>query len=73
MKFVPEKLEVAAGDVVTWVNQDLVPHTVTMPGAAVESGAIAPGAGWKLVAQRPGEMRYVCRFHPTMKAVLLVK
>ena len=71
MKFVPERLEVAAGDTVTWVNKDLVPHTVTAPG--VDSGAIAPGASWKFVARRAGEMQYVCRFHPTMKAVLVVK
>ena len=73
MKFVPERLEVAAGDVVTWVNKDLVPHTVTAPGARIESGAIAPGASWRWVAKRTGEIEYVCRFHPTMKAVLVVK
>ncbi len=73
MKFMPERLEVAAGDVVTWVNKDLVPHTVTAPAAGVESGAIAPGASWKLVVRRSGEMSYVCRFHPTMKALLVVK
>lgn len=73
MKFLPERLEVAAGDVVTWVNRDLVPHTVTAPGAGAESGAIAPGGSWKFVARRPGEMPYLCRFHPTMKAVVVVK
>jgi plastocyanin len=73
MKFVPERLEVAAGDVVTWTNKDLVPHTVTAAGAGVDSGAIAPGASWKLVVRRVGEMPYVCRFHPTMKAALTVK
>lgn len=28
-KFVPERLTVAPGDTVVWVNLDLVPHTVT--------------------------------------------
>lgn len=73
MKFVPERVEVAAGDVVTWVNKDLVPHTVTAAAAGVESGSIAPGASWKLTAKRAGEIDYVCRFHPTMKAVVVVK
>ena len=73
MKFVPESLEVDEGDVVTWVNRDVVPHTVTAPEAGVESGAIAPGASWKLVARGRGDLRYVCRFHPTMKAVLVVR
>ena len=73
MKFVPERLEVAAGDVVTWVNRDLVPHTVTAAGAGIESGAIAPGASFKWRARRAGEVPYVCRFHPTMKALLVIK
>jgi plastocyanin len=73
MKFVPERLEVAAGDTVTWTNKDLVPHTVTAGAAGVESGDIAPGASWKLTARRRGEIAYLCRYHPTMKAVLVVK
>jgi plastocyanin len=73
MKFMPERLEVAAGDVVTWTNKDIVPHTVTASGAGVESGEIAPGASWKLAIRRRGEMPYVCRFHPTMKAFIVVR
>ena len=73
MKFVPERLEVAAGDLVTWVNRDLVPHTVTASGAGIESGAIAPGARFSWRARGAGEVPYVCRFHPTMKALLVVK
>lgn len=73
MKFVPDRLEVAAGDVVTFTNKDLVPHTVTATSAGVESGTIAPGASWKYTARQRGELPYVCRFHPTMKAVLVVR
>jgi plastocyanin len=73
MKFVPERLEVAAGDVVTWENKDLVPHTVTASAAGIESGAIAPGATWQTIVRRKGETPYVCRFHPTMKALLVVR
>jgi plastocyanin len=73
MRFVPERLEVAAGDTVTWTNQDLVPHSVTSARAGVESGTIAPGASWRFKAARRGEMPYACRFHPTMKALLVVR
>jgi plastocyanin len=74
IKFVPERLEVAPGDSVTWVNADLVPHTVTAAGASIESGSIAPKGSWKWVAGRkPGEIRYVCRFHPGMQATLVIK
>jgi plastocyanin len=73
MKFVPERLEVAVGDSVTWTNKDLVPHTVTAPGAHLDSGPIAPGASWNFVVRRRGELPYLCRFHPTMKAVVVAK
>src|SRR5882762_8231817 len=38
MKFVPERLEVAAGDTVVWNNKDFLPHSVTASEARVESG-----------------------------------
>ena len=73
MKFVPERLEVAAGDRVTWVNRDIVPHTVTAKEAGVESGDIAQNTRWTWTAKNKGEMRYICRLHPVMKGVVTVK
>jgi plastocyanin len=73
MRFSPERLEVAAGDRVTWVNRDVVPHTVTDAAAGIESGEIAAGASWTLVARRKGETAYVCRFHPGMHGALTVR
>ncbi len=73
MKYVPERLEVQAGDTVTWVNKDLVPHTVTASAAKIDSGSIAPNASWKLKARKRGEIGYVCRFHPGMRGALVVK
>ena len=73
MKFVPERLEVAQGDTVRWTNADFVPHTVTAAKAGVESGDLAQGKSWKFVARKKGEMPYICRLHPVMKGVLVVK
>jgi plastocyanin len=73
MKFQPERLEIRAGDTVTWVNADLVPHTVTAASRSIDSGSIAPNAKWTKVVRGRGEIDYVCRFHPTMKGVLVVK
>lgn len=73
MKFVPERLELARGERVTFVNKDLVPHTVTATPAGIESGEIAGGASWTLTAAKSGEVAYICRFHPMMRATLLVK
>jgi plastocyanin len=73
MKFVPERLEVRAGDTVTWTNRDVVPHTVTSAAARVESGDLGPGGTWTMTAARKGEIRYVCRLHPGMRGLLIVK
>jgi plastocyanin len=72
MRFVPETLEVQRGDTVEWVNNDLVPHTVTASGA-FDSGSIAPKARWKRVIGKAGMIPYVCSFHPTMKGTLQVR
>ena len=73
MKFVPERLEVAAGDRITWTNRDIVPHTVTARAAGIESGELAQGKSWTYVARRKGEIAYTCRLHPVMHGRLIVK
>jgi plastocyanin len=73
MRFVPDRLEVAAGDTVVWTNKDFLPHSVTAGGARVESGDLAPGKTFRFVARTKGEMSYICRLHPVMKGALVVK
>jgi len=72
-KFVPERLEVAAGDTVVWTNKDFLPHSVTASEAGVESGDLALNKSWRFTARQKGEMRYICRLHPVMKGVLIVE
>src|SRR5438309_3610416 len=73
MKFVPERLEVAVGDTVVWTNKDFLPHSVTAREARVESGDLAPDKSWRFTARTKAEMHYICRLHPVMKGVLVVK
>src|SRR3954451_14247544 len=73
MKSAPEPVEVAAGDTVVWTNKDIVPHSVTAAEAKVESGDLQTGKRFKLVARNKGEMNYICRLHPVMKGVVVVK
>jgi plastocyanin len=73
MKFVPERIEVAAGDTIVWTNKDVFPHTVTAKAAKVESGDIGPNKSWKFVAKKKGEMPYICRLHPVMHGSVVVK
>jgi plastocyanin len=72
MQFSPQNLTVRAGDRVVWVNKDLFPHTATADAKDFDSGSIASGASWTLVAKRAGAYGYGCSFHPTMKARLTV-
>ena len=73
MKFVPERLEVAAGDRITWTNRDFLPHSVTAKAAGIESGDLAEGKSFTYVAKRQGEIAYICRLHPVMHGLLVVK
>ena len=73
MKFVPERLEVAAGDRITWTNRDFVPHSVTAKAAGIESGDLGQDKSWSHVAKKPGEIAYICRLHPVMHGVLVVR
>lgn len=71
MRFQPDALVVQQGDRVTWVNKDLVPHTVTE--RRFDSAAIKPAGSWTFVPRKPGTYNYVCTFHPTMKGMLVVQ
>lgn len=70
MRFVPATLAVRPGDRVTWVNRDLVPHTVTARDGRFDSKAIAAGASFTWTASGTGRVDYACLYHPTMVATL---
>ena len=73
MGYAPAELTVAVGDTVVWANHDIVPHTVTADTRQFDSGSVSPSAEWSLVVRDRGRIPYRCTFHPTMKAVLVVK
>jgi plastocyanin len=71
--FEPRVLTVKVGDRITWVNNDLFPHTATADDKAFDSGSIAPSGTWDLVAKKPGTYTYTCTFHPNMKGTINVQ
>jgi plastocyanin len=71
--FKPASITVNAGDTIQWVNRDAFPHTATANDKRFDSGEIAPGATWKLVAKEKGTFAYLCAYHPTMKGTLVVR
>ena len=71
-KFVPERLEVEAGDTVIWKNEDIVPHTATAK-KLFDSKKLDQGQSWSYVAKQKGSHSYICLYHPTMTGELVVK
>jgi plastocyanin len=71
MTYTPATRTVRRGTTVTWINRDLVPHTVT--GKGLDSGSIAPGGSWTFTPTTAGSVDYRCAYHPTMKATLVVQ
>ena len=68
----PSKLVVAPGDTVIWINNDLVPHTVTADGQSWDSDRLDPGARWEVVVHDGMSETYFCLYHPSMKARLQI-
>ena len=58
------------GDVVIWVNHDIVPHTATATDESWDSDLIEPGGAWRMVVEQGAHEAYFCRFHPAMTARL---
>jgi len=73
MKFNPMEMHAKSGDKITWVNDDLVPHTVTALDKAFASGPILPGKSWVYKAKKAGSHAYKCEFHPTMSGQLVIE
>lgn len=73
LAFQPDTLRAILGDTVSWVNRDIVPHTVTAPGERWDSGELDPGQSFALVLNRVGVVRYLCRYHAGMTGVMRVR
>ncbi len=73
--YAPGEITLHVGDTVTWVNNDPIAHTAT-------ARADAPGGPWEVMLpagksaamqmMTPGTIDYYCRFHPNMKARIIV-
>ena len=70
--FAPTRVEVHVGDTVEWTNRDFAPHTATSATGVWSTPELKAGATGRFVAKVPGVYAYICKFHPQMKAVLVV-
>lgn len=73
LEFSPKELAVAPGDTITWINYDIIPHTVTAVDESWDSDLIKAEGKWQTVVTADMDENYFCRFHPNMKATLSIK
>jgi plastocyanin len=76
--FVPQlfaktgQLALKAGDRITWINQDIVPHTATASDGSWDTGLIAAGAQVSLQVSKGWQSSYYCIYHPKMRGELVI-
>lgn len=71
MQFQPATLTVNKGDIIIFVNKDIVAHDVTEVNKAWKSPALPLGSSWKMVATKTAD--YFCSIHVVMKGKIIVK
>ena len=72
LEFTPKELALAPGDTITWINYDLIPHTVTADDESWDSGLIGVQEQWQTVVEADMYAAYFCRYHPSMTARLRI-
>jgi len=72
-KFGPEKLVVAKGTLVTWTNQDDIPHSIVLTALAVRSKVLDTDKTFSYQFDKAGTFSYVCGLHPFMHGQVVVK
>ena len=73
--FNPASITINAGDTMRWVNYDPIAHTATFKGDASAPAwevMIDAGKSAELKLDQIGTFAYFCRFHPNMKAEVVV-
>ena len=60
-RFAPKRIEVDAGQTVTWTNDDNFTHTVRVDGQ--EDHKVERGKSVSIAFDKPGTYHYVCTLH----------
>ena len=75
LAFIPEKVQIQAGDTLVFTNEDNYGHNMhsTSAGAEFDLGRQAPGTRVPYVFRRAGTFEVYCRIHPKMRLEVVVK
>ena len=71
--FNPQTVTVKAGDTVTWVNHDDIPHTTTSKTGVFRSKALDTDDKFSFTFTTPGSFAYFCALHPHMTGSIVVE
>jgi plastocyanin len=71
MEISPAEVSVKVGDTIEWINKDVLAHTATARNGDFDV-MMPPKKTVTSVVRKAGRIEYYCRFHPNMKAVLVV-
>jgi plastocyanin len=71
--FIPGEITVVPGTTVTWVNNEMMPHTVVDQNKAFRSKTLAKDARFSFTFTTAGDYDYLCSIHPNMKGKVIVK
>lgn len=64
---------IGVNNTVTWVNNDIAPHTVTADDGSFNSGNMNPNQSYTHVFTTAGTYTYHCEYHPWMHGTVIVK
>ncbi|HTM10994.1 MAG TPA: plastocyanin/azurin family copper-binding protein [Verrucomicrobiae bacterium] len=71
--FTPEEITIAAGESVTWTNDDGAPHGLEYRDGAPGVNPLLPGAAFSRRFDKPGTYEYNCSVHPYMTGRVVVR
>ena len=72
LKFGSVPANLHKGDTIIWANRDFLQHTATAADHSFDVN-LPPGKAGKIVLTKTGSIPFVCRYHPGMRGVLVVK
>jgi plastocyanin len=67
----PAEASARVGDTIEWINKDIFAHTATARNGDFDV-PMPPKKTVTSVLKKAGSIEYYCRFHPNMKATLIV-
>jgi amicyanin len=71
-KFGPTQLKVGKGTLVTWTNQDDIPHSIVITALGAHSKVMDTDQAFSFEFDKAGTYSYICGLHPFMHGQIVV-